>query len=121
VFSLGDASSAPTSKTAAAVRKQVPVVVNNLLALIAGQKLHATYDGYTSCPLTTSLRAVMLAEFIYAGKVTPSFPLDPRVERRLWWLGKKYALPRLYWNYMLKGRDWDIPHKEAYMERFLAS
>jgi sulfide:quinone oxidoreductase len=32
VFSLGDASSLPTSKTGAAIRKQAPVLVKNLLA-----------------------------------------------------------------------------------------
>ncbi len=111
VFSLGDASSAPTSKTAAAVRKQAPVVVNNLLGLMAGRQPSPAYDGYTSCPLTTSLNTVMLAEFGYDGKVTPTFPLQPDRERRVWWLLKKYGLPPLYWDYMLKGYDWDIPHR----------
>jgi sulfide:quinone oxidoreductase len=111
VFSLGDASSAPTSKTAAAVRKQAPVVVNNILALMAGRPLTPGYDGYTSCPLTTSLHTVMLAEFGYDGKVTPTFPLQPDRERLAWWLLKRYGLPHLYWDYMLKGYEWDIPHR----------
>ena len=34
VFSLGDAASSPNSKTAAAIRLQSPVVVQNLLALM---------------------------------------------------------------------------------------
>lgn len=119
VFALGDASSLPTSKTAAAVRKQAPVVVRNILALLARQTLDTGYDGYTSCPLTTSLNTVLLAEFVYAGKVAPTFPLDPRKPRQIWWWAKKYGLPQLYWNYMLKGLDWDIPHREAYMQRIL--
>ena len=36
VFSLGDVCSTPNSKTAAAVRKQSPIVVRNLLRMIAG-------------------------------------------------------------------------------------
>ena len=36
VFGLGDAGSTPNSKTAAAVRKQSPVVVKNILAMING-------------------------------------------------------------------------------------
>jgi sulfide:quinone oxidoreductase len=119
VFGLGDATSTPNAKTAAAVRKQVPVVVKNIMGLMAKQTPAQQYDGYGSCPLTTSLHTVMLAEFAYDGKVTPSFPMDPRVERRLWWIGKKYWLPLLYWDYMLKGLDFDIPHKEDYLQKFM--
>src|SRR3546814_10164143 len=54
VFSLGDVCSAPNSKTAAAVRKQAPVVVRNLLRTMAGGAVEAGYDGYASCPLTTA-------------------------------------------------------------------
>jgi sulfide:quinone oxidoreductase len=39
VFALGDASSLPTSRTGAAIRKQAPVLVENLLALRAGRAL----------------------------------------------------------------------------------
>ncbi len=122
VFGLGDATSTPNAKTAAAVRKQVPVVVRNLSALADGKALDPRYDGYGSCPLTTSLNTVMLAEFSYDGRVTPSFPwLDPRENRVVWWFGKKYLLPLLYWNYMLKGVSFDIPHKQSYVERLLAT
>ena len=55
--------STPNAKTAAAVRKQVPVVVDNILKLLGSQELVEGYDGYGSCPLTTSLNTVMLAEF----------------------------------------------------------
>jgi len=41
VFSLGDVSGMPNSKTAAAVRGQAPVLVANLLALLDGQPLAA--------------------------------------------------------------------------------
>ncbi len=121
IFGLGDATSTPNAKTAAAVRKQAPLVVRNIMALMGNQDLARTYDGYGSCPLTTSLNTVMLAEFGYDAKVTPSFPLDPRVERRLWWIGKKYWLPLLYWDYMLKGIDFDIPHKEEYLQKVLTA
>jgi len=111
VFALGDAAATPNSKTAAAVRLQAPVVVENLLAALDGKPLPAEYDGYASCPLVTAHGKVILAEFIYGGKVTPSFPIDPTRERRsMWWL-KKHFLPFLYWNIMLRGRHWDIPHR----------
>ncbi|TFH87681.1 NAD(P)/FAD-dependent oxidoreductase [Billgrantia azerbaijanica] len=111
VFSLGDASSLPTSKTAAAVRKQAPVTVKNLLARLAGQTLTARYDGYTSCPLVTAYGKVMVAEFIYDGVVTPTLPLDPFKESRFYWVVKKHLLPSFYWGAMLKGKAPDIAHK----------
>lgn len=119
VFGLGDATTTPNAKTAAAVRKQAPVVVKNLLKLMKQAPLGEDYDGYGSCPLTTSIGKVMLAEFAYGGKVTPSFPiLDPRVPRWIWWWGKKVGFPWLYWSWMLKGYTLDIPHKESYAKRF---
>ena len=117
IFGLGDATSTPNAKTAAAVRKQVPVVVDNVLALMNSKSLKEGYDGYGSCPLTTSLNTVMLAEFSYDGKVTPSFPLlDPRKNRWIWWWGKTTGFPWLYWHLMLKGYRIDIPHKASYVK-----
>lgn len=118
VFGLGDVASTPNAKTAAAVRKQVPVVVDNILKLLDKKELVEGYDGYGSCPLTTSLNTVMLAEFSYGGKVTPSFPcLDPRTNSRLWWFGKIFGFPWLYWKIMIKGIRFDIPHKASYVEK----
>jgi sulfide:quinone oxidoreductase len=120
IFGLGDATSTPNAKTAAAVRKQVPVVVDNILNLINSKAVEEKYDGYGSCPLTTSLNTVMLAEFAYGGKVTPSFPfLDPRENRFIWWLGKTMGFPWLYWHIMIKGLRIDIPHLESYAKKFI--
>ena len=107
VFSLGDASSLPTSKTAAAIRGQAPVLVENLLALIAADKIKNQYDGYTCCPLITGYGKTMFAEFDYEKKPNPTFPLDPTKERYIMWLAKKYLLPWLYWNRMLKGKPFE--------------
>ena len=121
IFGLGDVASTSNAKTAAAVRKQAPVVARNILNLINNKNLIDGYDGYGSCPLTTSLRSAMLAEFSYGGKVTPSFPfLDPRINRRIWWFVKTTGLPWLYWKYMLKGYEFDIPHKESYAKHLTA-
>ena len=105
VFALGDAGSTPNSKTGAAIRKQAPVVVENLLAARAGAPLKASYDGYASCPLTTARNKMLLAEFDYTMEPAPTFPLiDTTKERRDMWYLKRYGLPALYWNLMLKGR-----------------
>ncbi|MCE2792553.1 MAG: FAD/NAD(P)-binding oxidoreductase [Planctomycetota bacterium] len=104
VFGVGDASNLPTSKTGAAIRKQAPVVVENLLAERTGQPLRASYDGYTSCPLVTGYSGMILAEFDYDKHPVESFPFDQSQERYSMYLLKKYALPNLYWHGMLKGR-----------------
>ena len=109
VFSVGDACSTPNSKTAAAVRKQAPIMVTNLLAVIDGRMPEQRYDGYGSCPLATSLSTAMLAEFVYGGEITPSFRMDPFAEKRMWWWGKLYGFPALYWR-MLKGLEFDVAH-----------
>lgn len=106
VFALGDICGTSNAKTAAAVRKQIVVVAQNLLALRKGQPLPLKYDGYGSCPLTVEKGKVILAEFGYGGKLLPTFPLDATVPRRsAWWL-KATLLPWFYWNGMLKGREW---------------
>ncbi len=104
VFSLGDVSSLPTSKTGAAIRKQAPATVANLLAMIDGQPLEAKYDGYTSCPLVTSYNSMVLAEFDYDKNPQESFPFDQSQERFSMMMLKKYGLPNLYWHGMLRGR-----------------
>lgn len=104
VWSLGDCSSLPTSRTGAAVRKQAPVLVENLLAVREGREPTARYDGYSSCPLVTGYGKLILAEFDYDGRPQESFPFDQSQERYSMWALKAYGLPELYWNGMLRGR-----------------
>ncbi len=104
VFALGDSSNLPTSKTAAAIRKQAPVVARNLLAARRGKPMPAVYDGYTSCPLVTGYGKLILAEFDYQKQPRETFPVDQSQERWSMWLLKRYLLPALYWHGMLKGR-----------------
>ncbi len=104
VFALGDNSSLPTSRTGAAIRKQAPVLVDNLLAHRAGRPLPSRYDGYASCPLITGYGKLILAEFDYDGKPMESFPFDQTIERFSMYMLKAYGLPELYWNGMLRGR-----------------
>jgi sulfide:quinone oxidoreductase len=109
VFGLGDAAALPTAKTGAAIRKQAPVVVGNILHLMKYNKLDKkTYEGYSSCPLVTGYSKMVLAEFKY-NNVRDSDPflskfVDTTKEQYSMWLLKKYALPYLYWNKMLKGK-----------------
>ncbi len=109
IFGLGDAGGMPNAKTAAAARKQAPIVAVNALAVLDGKEPVSDYDGYGSCPLTVERGKIVLAEFGYGGKLLPSFPkwvIDGTRPRKLSWLLKSEALPWIYWNGMLKGHEW---------------
>jgi sulfide:quinone oxidoreductase len=104
IFSLGDASGLPISKTGAAIRKQAPVVVENILAAINHQALTGKYNGYTSCPLVTGYGKLVLAEFDYDNNPQETFPFDQSKERWSMYQMKKKVLPWLYWNKILPGK-----------------
>jgi sulfide:quinone oxidoreductase len=109
IFALGDVTNAPNAKTAAAARKQAPIVAVNVLQYLKGNQNFAQYDGYGSCPLTVERGKIVLAEFGYGGKLLPSFPkwfLDGQKPSRMAWLLKEQILPPMYWDGMLKGREW---------------
>ncbi|MFN3260930.1 MAG: TIGR01244 family sulfur transferase [Pikeienuella sp.] len=109
IWALGDVMNAPNAKTAAAARKQAPVVAENIAADIAGREAVAQYDGYGSCPLTVERGRIVLAEFGYGGVLKPSFPgflIDGTKPSRLAWLLKEKMLPPIYWKAMLRGREW---------------
>src|SRR6056297_1618338 len=109
VWSLGDVMNAPNAKTAAAARKQAPVVADNIVADMRGRSAVAQYDGYGSCPLTVERGKIVLAEFGYGGALKPSFPswlIDGTKPSRAAWLLKEKFLPPIYWQAMLRGREW---------------
>lgn len=112
IFGIGDAAALPTAKTGAAIRKQVPVMLQNILAIKTGKnELPSKYDGYSSCPLVTDYGKMVLAEFDYDGNFTPDpklkwmFVFDSSKESWILWLLKKFGLPYLYWNKMMKGKE----------------
>ncbi|MDX9796035.1 MAG: NAD(P)/FAD-dependent oxidoreductase, partial [Arcobacteraceae bacterium] len=71
---------------------------------IKNEELQDKYDGYTVCPIITDIGKVMLAEFDWSMKPTPSFPLDPTQERYVWWLLKAYLLKPMTQYGMLSGK-----------------
>lgn len=109
IFGIGDVAALPTAKTGAAIRKQAPVVVDGILHYLQNEKLGtAQYEGYSSCPLVTGYGKMVLAEFKY-NNVRDSDPLLSKLfdtTKELWamWILKKYMLPWLYWNKMMKGK-----------------
>ncbi|CAG5131911.1 unnamed protein product [Candidula unifasciata] len=108
VFGLGDCTSLPTSKTAAAAASQCGILHKNLSAVMSGKPTVPLYDGYTSCPLVTSSKHCILAEFDYEGQPLETLPFNQAREMRLMYNMKAHLLPALYWNGMLRGR-WNGP------------
>jgi len=109
VFAAGDIGNMSNAKTAAAARKQAPVVAENLIAVLEKRPLPAQYDGYGSCPLTVAHGKIVLAEFGYGGKLLPTFPtwlIDGTRPSSLAWRLKAQLLPHIYWHGMLRGREW---------------
>jgi sulfide:quinone oxidoreductase len=104
VFGLGDASSLPTSRTGAAIRKQAPVLIENLLAAMQEKSPEGHYNGYSSCPIVTGYHSLILAEFDYDGNPTETFPFDQSKERWSMYMLKRHVLPVMYWQGMMKGR-----------------
>lgn len=104
VFALGDCINAPCSKTGAAIRKQAPVVVKNMLSYLQGKELSAAYDGYSACPIPTQYGKLMLAEFDYSNTPKMTFPFDQSKPNWLMWILKTKVLPWLYWNRILTGK-----------------
>jgi sulfide:quinone oxidoreductase len=104
IFSLGDCTNAPCSKTGAAIRKQAPVVVENILSYMSNKPLTAEYDGYSACPIPTQYGKLMLAEFDYSNTPKMTFPFDQAKPRWTMWVLKKNILPWLYWNKILTGK-----------------
>ncbi|KAB7615309.1 NAD(P)/FAD-dependent oxidoreductase [Amylibacter sp. SFDW26] len=109
IWSLGDVMNAPNAKTAAAARKQAPIVAANMIADMDNRSAPAAYDGYGSCPLTVEKGKIVLAEFGYGGKLLPTFPkalLNGTKPTRTAWFLKASLLPAIYWNAMLRGKEW---------------
>lgn len=103
VFGIGDVTNLPTAKTGAAIRKQAPVLVKNLLSAMRNDALSEHYNGYTSCPLITGYGRLVLAEFDYENNPAETFPFNQAKERFSMYLLKKEILPVIYWDGMLKG------------------
>lgn len=109
VFALGDSAALPTAKTGAAIRKQAPVVVENVSRMLKQMRIsEKTYDGYSSCPIVTGYGKMLLCEFKYDNRRSsdPLLSKFVNLAREQWsmWVLKKYGLPWLYWNMMMKGR-----------------
>lgn len=104
VFGVGDINGTAKGKTAATVKKSVPIVVDNLLSVITGKAPTQIFDGYTSCPLLVREGAALLVEFDYNNNLTPSLPMvKPLEDSYFAWL-LKYRLFKPSYMAVAKGR-----------------
>lgn len=108
IFALGDCSSSPNSKTAAAVAGQCHVVYKNLVNVMEGKEACLNYDGYASCPLVTGYDKCILAEFDYNLEPLETFPIDQSKERRSMFYLKRDMMAPLYWHLLANG-IWNGP------------
>lgn len=112
VFALGDVAGTPNAKTGAAASRQALVVTANLLSALQGKEAHARYDGYIACPIITGYGRMLLCEVDYTGNPAPRIPgINTFRERYDMWLLKRFGLPWLYWNVLLRGRK--VPFLEG--------
>lgn len=97
IYSIGDATDFPTSKTGSGARKQAKILSEKMQALIRGKEYGKTYDGEIICPILTRHQRVMIAQFNYYESISPA------MESYANWVLKVHMLRPLYWNLMVKG------------------
>jgi sulfide:quinone oxidoreductase len=105
IWAAGDGAAVATDPSGGALRQQISILVDNLIAARAGKSL-SEYDGYTVAPVAIDDRRLIAGEFNRAGTVESSLPsfVDPLKPRRSAWAFDRYGLPQMYWNLILKGR-----------------
>ena len=86
VWAAGDGATVDTDPSGGALRRQISILVDNLIAARFGGEL-GEYDGYTVAPIATDAHRLILGEFDRSGAVASSLPsfLDPLKPRRSAW------------------------------------
>ncbi len=117
IWVMGDANDIPASKAGAVVHFQLEVVVENILAHMAGHEMHAHFDGHASCYIETGFNKALLIDFNYDTEPLPGaypvpgigpFSLLRESTINHWGkLGFRY----MYWNLMLRGLPMPVPDK----------
>ncbi|MBY4214918.1 NAD(P)/FAD-dependent oxidoreductase [Rhodococcus fascians] len=105
VWAAGDGAAIDTDSSGGALRKQISILVDNLVASRSGGAM-SSYDGYTVAPIAVEAHTLIAAEFDRTGALASSLPsfLDPLKPRRSAWAFDRYGLPQSYWHMILAGR-----------------
>ncbi len=105
IWAAGDVAAVDTDPSGGALRRQIKILVDNLLAARSGGEM-TEYDGYTVAPIATDTHQLIAGEFDRSGAIASSLPsfVDSTKPSRLAWAFDRYVLPQIYWHQILKGR-----------------
>ena len=104
IFAVGDCAGAPKGKTGASIRKQYPVITQNIIAHLQGEPLEAKFSGYTACPLLTRYGKAVMVEFDYKGVAPTLECFGATRESYLNWALKVYAMKAMVMKGMIYAR-----------------
>lgn len=106
VWAVGDGAAVETDPSGGALRRQIAILVDNVVAARGGAATAAEYDGYTVAPIATDAHHLIPGEFTRTGALASPLPrfLDPVKSRRSAWAFDRHGLPQIYWNLLLRGR-----------------
>ncbi len=102
IFSLGDGSNVPVSKTAASITVQAPVVVHNLVNVLNGKSPSAKYNGYSVCPVFTGDNRMLFTESLF-GHPHHSYLTSNMRPKWLYYFLTRHFMPIFYWLLIPRG------------------
>jgi sulfide:quinone oxidoreductase len=116
IFALGDATDLPASKAGSVAHFQADVLLENLLAAIAGRAPEARFDGHANCFIESGDGKALLIDFSYDVEPLPGHyplphvgPMSLLKETRLNHLGK-LMFRWVYWHLLLPARPMPVGH-----------
>lgn len=111
VFALGDATNLPTSKAGSVTHFEGDTLVANIMHLLAGETLEASFDGHSNCFIETGFHKALLIDFNYDVEPLPGRFPEPHLgplpllkESRMNHMAK-LAFQWVYWHVLLPGHD----------------
>lgn len=104
IFAVGDCAGVPKGKTGASIRKQYPIITQNIIAHLQGEPLEAKFSGYTACPLLTRYGKAVMVEFDYNGAAPSLECFGATRESYLNWALKVYAMKAMVMKGMIYAR-----------------
>lgn len=104
IFAIGDCAGVPKGKTGASIRKQYPVITQNIISHLEGKPLEAKFSGYTACPLLTRYGKAVMVEFDYNGAAPSLECFGATRESYLNWALKVYAMKAMVMKGMIYAR-----------------
>ncbi len=114
IFVLGDAADLPTSKAGSVAHFAADILFENLMNLIEGRPLTASFDGHANCYIETGYGKGALIDFNYDTEPLPgTYPLPGLgpfgllKNTRINHYGK-IIFRWIYWHILLKGKELPI-------------